>query len=438
MMRKTKSNKKLLDEESESSISNNAFAAAMDQALNDDGDEDDGIFETIQIHDEALASEMSAIESTSRREKEEIPFGLADFPSNRIESGLPTVSELPDRSKQRPSMFKLSSVPAAIGKKWSESVMSNISNSSNERSVYSEANADKPIPTRRLSKSSPSTWKFNAQGDDNSLSSKSSKSSFVSIFERKAERSVTSYQSQSSINSSSVAQMSNGIHSSFSKRSSNLTSTGAMAAMRPSVAFNQESWRSNMTSDSYVVPMPTMQFETRKGALVRVALAIMFFSASLIFTLFLGHGEVGASVTSYLYNNFIVDDEGTFATTRIPNEVETANGAHLFATIERLEGIHSPNVRGNREYHTPKISINDQDIEISIGTKPHVMEEDHYIELVWLKDVTQDKIVLAKEFSPSDESPPTLKARVPHGVTLQPYTFCNSHFLWKGEPFETM
>ena len=48
MMRKTKGNKKSPDEESESSLANNAFAAAMDEALNDDGEGNDDIFETTE------------------------------------------------------------------------------------------------------------------------------------------------------------------------------------------------------------------------------------------------------------------------------------------------------------------------------------------------------------------------------------------------------
>ena len=39
----------------------------------------------------------------------------------------------------------------------------------------------------------------------------------------------------------------------------------------------------------------------------------------------------------------------------IPNEADAPNGAHLFPTIERLESLHSPNTKGVRIIHTPKV-----------------------------------------------------------------------------------
>jgi desulfoferrodoxin (superoxide reductase-like protein) len=118
-------------------------------------------------------------------------------------------------------------------------------------------------------------------------------------------------------------------------------------------------------------------------------------------------------------------------------------GPPLFTIVKQLETanymgqigqpIYRPNVNGDPEKHLPKVKIDGQNIEVSV---PHVMTKEHFIQYMWLKDVKDDEVVLVKEFSPSSETGnPTLKAKVPPGVELQPHLFCNLHGLWKGEPF---
>ena len=53
----------------------------------------------------------------------------------------------------------------------------------------------------------------------------------------------------------------------------------------------------------------------------------------------------------------------------------------------------------------------------------------------WLKDAKTNAVVVVKGLPPTDASPPTLKCKVPSGVELRPYCFCNLHGLWKGEDF---
>ena len=118
-------------------------------------------------------------------------------------------------------------------------------------------------------------------------------------------------------------------------------------------------------------------------------------------------------------------------------------GPPLFTTVKQLETanymgqvgkpIYQPNVSGDPEKHLPKIKIDGTNIEVSV---PHVMTEEHFIQYMWLKDTKINEVVLVKEFAPGAEAGnPILKAKVPSGVELQPYLFCNLHGLWKGEPF---
>lgn len=94
---------------------------------------------------------------------------------------------------------------------------------------------------------------------------------------------------------------------------------------------------------------------------------------------------------------------------------------------------------GTISEHDPSITIvnsNDSEIEVTVGSNLHDMNDDHYIQYIWLRNVEQNTIVLAKEFHPTngEHSPPMLTAKVPHGVTLQAYAFCTVHHLWRGDP----
>ena len=93
--------------------------------------------------------------------------------------------------------------------------------------------------------------------------------------------------------------------------------------------------------------------------------------------------------------------------------------------------VYPANTRGVPEKHIPSVSVNGNDVVI---TANHVMTEEHYIQFMWLKDTKTNEVVLAQELTPSEDQP-ILKAKVPSGVELTPYLFCNLHGLWKGEPF---
>mmetsp|Transcript_9690 Transcript_9690/g.13572 ORF Transcript_9690/g.13572 Transcript_9690/m.13572 type:complete len:205 (-) Transcript_9690:301-915(-) len=124
----------------------------------------------------------------------------------------------------------------------------------------------------------------------------------------------------------------------------------------------------------------------------------------------------------------------------------SAAGAYtppLFKQVEAIENanymgqltqkVYEPNSNGAPEKHLPQVKVDGQNVEISA---PHVMTEEHYIQFMWLKDAKTNEVVLVKALPPTDPSPPTFKAKVPEGVELRPYLFCNLHGLWKGEDFK--
>jgi len=116
-----------------------------------------------------------------------------------------------------------------------------------------------------------------------------------------------------------------------------------------------------------------------------------------------------------------------------PSElVKSIENANYVGNVGRP--IYTPNINGESKEHLPQVKIDsNQNIEVSVKHKSSV--ENGYIKFIWLKDVKTNEVVLVRGFTPTDPDPPILKARVPKGVELRAYSFCNVHGLWKGDPF---
>ena len=61
-------------------------------------------------------------------------------------------------------------------------------------------------------------------------------------------------------------------------------------------------------------------------------------------------------------------------------------------------------------------------------------EKPHWIEYVWLKDVTSKKILAVQKFEPTNPSPPTVTcSNIGIASSIQAYGFCNLHGLWESD-----
>ncbi len=77
------------------------------------------------------------------------------------------------------------------------------------------------------------------------------------------------------------------------------------------------------------------------------------------------------------------------------------------------------------EKHVPVIERTPSGIKVKIGSVPHPMEEDHYIE--WVEIITGDKIY-RKSFKPGD------KPEAEFAVTsenIEAREYCSIHGLWR-------
>lgn len=111
-------------------------------------------------------------------------------------------------------------------------------------------------------------------------------------------------------------------------------------------------------------------------------------------------------------------------------EKETYFGLDM-QKLKNKEPLYKPNSNGAPEKHLPQVTINGNEIELSVN---HVMTDEHYIQFIWLREVESGDVVVVKACT-SEEEKAFLKVRVPNGVTLTPCLYCNLHGLWKGEPF---
>lgn len=78
-----------------------------------------------------------------------------------------------------------------------------------------------------------------------------------------------------------------------------------------------------------------------------------------------------------------------------------------------------------REKHVPVLEKKNGKVVVSVGSVPHPMEENHYIE--WI-ELLADGVVYRKQLKPGDD--PKAEFEV-EATTLKVRAYCNVHGLWK-------
>jgi superoxide reductase len=77
------------------------------------------------------------------------------------------------------------------------------------------------------------------------------------------------------------------------------------------------------------------------------------------------------------------------------------------------------------EKHVPVIEKTGTGVIVKVGSVPHPMEEDHYIQ--WI-EVTADGRVYRKFLNPGDRPEAEFEVKA---ETIQAREYCNLHGLWK-------
>ena len=80
-----------------------------------------------------------------------------------------------------------------------------------------------------------------------------------------------------------------------------------------------------------------------------------------------------------------------------------------------------------KEKHVPIIEIDGNKVTVKVGSVPHPMEKEHYIELIQL--IKDGNIVIGKRLKPGDE--PKAEFCLENTENLKARELCNIHGLWK-------
>jgi superoxide reductase len=81
------------------------------------------------------------------------------------------------------------------------------------------------------------------------------------------------------------------------------------------------------------------------------------------------------------------------------------------------------------EKHVPIIEVNENKVTVKVGSVPHPMEKEHYIELIQL--IEDGNIVIGKRLKPGDE--PKAGFCLENTENLKARILCNIHGLWKSD-----
>lgn len=108
-------------------------------------------------------------------------------------------------------------------------------------------------------------------------------------------------------------------------------------------------------------------------------------------------------------------------------EVVLSGNGQLVCCGEDMELLTAQHLDNGSEKHVPVIEKEGNEITIKIGSTPHPMEEDHYIQFV--EAIGNDNKYLKRKYFKAGEEPILkFKCECKEGVSSR--EFCNIHGLW--------
>lgn len=103
------------------------------------------------------------------------------------------------------------------------------------------------------------------------------------------------------------------------------------------------------------------------------------------------------------------------------------SGVPIQCCGEDMQEIIPGTTEASQEKHIPVYKIEGDTVTVSVGSAPHPMEPEHYIEWVCIES---DDGFQYKRLSPN--TPPKASFSLSEGDSVKAvYAFCNQHSLWK-------
>ena len=106
-------------------------------------------------------------------------------------------------------------------------------------------------------------------------------------------------------------------------------------------------------------------------------------------------------------------------------EVLHAGAGELICCGQPMELLNEKTEDAGQEKHTPIIKKTEQGVKVKVGSIPHPMEENHYIE--WIEIIADNK-VYRKFLQPGDKPEAEFEIKAKE---ISARAYCNIHGLWK-------
>lgn len=104
-------------------------------------------------------------------------------------------------------------------------------------------------------------------------------------------------------------------------------------------------------------------------------------------------------------------------------------GNPLICCGEEMKEIVPGSVDAASEKHVPVYNVDNGHVVVDVGSIPHPMEPEHFIEWVVLETSTGAQI---KKLKPGDEPKVRFGLCCDNDKVVAAYAYCNIHGLWKG------
>ena len=101
-------------------------------------------------------------------------------------------------------------------------------------------------------------------------------------------------------------------------------------------------------------------------------------------------------------------------------------GGELCCCKQPMRVVEANTTDAAAEKHVPEVSVKDNILYAQVGSVAHPMEEDHYIQ--WIYVVTKEGVI-ARCLKPGEA--PEAAIELGSQTPLSVYEYCNKHGLWK-------
>lgn len=110
----------------------------------------------------------------------------------------------------------------------------------------------------------------------------------------------------------------------------------------------------------------------------------------------------------------------------------TGDGDNVTCCGDEMKLLKAVDTETSREKHLPKIDRNEGTVRVDVGEVSHPMEDEHYIEWIYLQTKRGGQFVRLK----ANEEPRAtfgVSGETPGDEPIAVYAYCNKHGLWKTE-----